>query len=236
MQNEKFSERKKLIFGIMIYLVAIPLILIIGVVLFKDRKYAMISMAVAFLSCIPFFIGFEKGKTGARELAAISVMTALSVIGRLIFGAVPGFKPVTAIVIITAISFGSVPGFITGAASAVISNIFFGQGPWTPFQMFVWGIIGFISGLIFRNREKPNIILLIIIGILGGIGFSLIMDIWTTLSIDGTFNLLRYKVNIVSSLPFMAVYSLSNVIFLLLLTKPILNKLNRIKTKYGLFQ
>ncbi len=218
-----------------VYLVVIPIVIFIGVKLFADRKYNIISIAIALLACIPFFIGFEKGKAGARELVVIAVLTAISVLGRLIFAPIPGFKPVTAIVIITGIACGMQAGFMTGALSAIVSNIFYGQGPWTPFQMFVWGFIGLLAGLISLRGKKPNWILLIIIGIVGGVLFSMLMDIWTVINMDGTWNWSRYVVAITSSLPFMAVYAISNVVFLLLLTKPFLDKLNRLKTKYGIF-
>lgn len=218
-----------------VYLVLIPLVIFIGVKLFADRKYNLISIIIAFLACVPFFIGFEKGKTGARELVVIAIMTAISVVGRLLFAPIPGFKPVTAVVIITAIAYGMQAGFVTGALSAIVSNIFFGQGPWTPFQMFVWGFLGLLAGLIFKRGQKPNVILLIIIGIVGGVAFSVMMDVWSVLNIDGTWNWSRYLALLVSSLPFMAIYAVSNVIFLLLLTKPFLQKLNRVKDKYGLF-
>lgn len=234
--KDNYNKRVKLFLSLTVYLIAIPIVIFIGVKLFNDRKYNIISMVTAFLACVPFFIGFERGKTGARELVVIAVMTAISVVGRLIFAPLPGFKPVTAIVIITGIAFGPQAGFLTGSMSAIVSNIFYGQGPWTPFQMFVWGLIGLIAGLIFSRNKKPNIILLIIIGILGGVMYSLLMDIWTTLSIDGGFNITRYLFYIISSLPFMAIYAVSNVIFLVVLTNPILSKLNRVKSKYGIFK
>lgn len=134
-----------------------------------------------------------------------------------------------------AIAYGMQAGFVTGALSAIVSNIFFGQGPWTPFQMFVWGFLGSLAGLIFKRGQKPNIVFLILIGILGGAAFSVMMDVWSVLNIDGTWNWSRYFALFVSSLPFMAIYAVSNVVFLLLLTKPFLQKLNRVKDKYGLF-
>ncbi len=221
--------------SIVFYLVLIPLVIFMGVKLFDDRKYNIISVVIAFLACVPFFIGFEKGKTGARELVVIAAMTAISVAGRLIFAPLPGFKPVTAIVIITAIAYGAQAGFLTGALSAIVSNIFYGQGPWTPFQMFAWGFLGLAAGLIFKRGNKPNAVLLIVIGVVGGITFSVMMDVWSVLNMDGTWNWSRYLALLVSGLPFTAVYAASNVLFLLLLTKPFLQKLNRVKFKYGLF-
>ncbi len=234
-QKSTSPKRWRTVVSLIVYLVLIPLTVFIGVKLFNDRKYNIISMIIAFLACVPFFIGFEKGKTGARELVVIAVMTAISVTGRLIFAPIPGFKPVTAIVVITAIAYGMQAGFLTGALSAIVSNIFYGQGPWTPFQMFVWGFIGLIAGLLFPRGKKPSPLMLVLIGIIGGVAFSVLMDVWTVLNLDGTWNWARYWGAIVSSLPFMATYAVSNVVFLLFLTRPFLEKLNRVRDKYGLF-
>ena len=229
-------QYKKLL-KFIIYLIFIPLTIFLGILLFKDRKYNLISIIILILALIPPFINFEKKETKTKELIIIAVMSALSVLGRLIFAPIPAFKPITAIVIITAIAFGPEAGFLTGALSALCSNFIFGQGPWTPFQMFCWGFIGLIVGFIYQNKnmEKINYILLSIIGFLSGIFYSLLIDVWTTISFDGIFNLKRYLFYISSSLPFMAIYAVSNIIFLFILTKPILTKCNRIKIKYELF-
>ena len=222
-----------------IFFIVIPLLLAAGVWLFGDRSYNLIAAAIALFACFPFFFAFEKRQKSSRELMVIAVMTGISVLGRFIFAPIPGFKPVTAIVIIAAIYLGGEAGFITGAFSALVSNIYFGQGPWTPFQMFAWGTLGFLTGLLsytglFKNKIS-KIIVLIIMGVLGGIIYSLFMDIWVTLASDGTFNWARYGTAIIAALPLTAVYAISNVIFLLFLTKPIGEKLERIKIKYDIF-
>lgn len=63
----------------------------------------------------------------------------------------PQFKPVAAIVIISGVAFGGETGFLVGAITAFVSNFFFGQGPWTPWQMFSFGIIGFLAGIMFQK-------------------------------------------------------------------------------------
>lgn len=224
---------KKVIKYLCVFLVA-PLIVLCGVFFLGDRKYAFVSLALSVVACIPFFVSFEKGKNDARRIVIIAVMTALSVAGRFVFAPIPFFKPVTAIVIITAIYLGAEAGFITGAFSAVVSNFYFGQGPWTPFQMFAWGLIGFLAGLLAKRLVESKV-LLIIFGALSGVVFSFIMDVWTTLWADGTFNIARFITSITTAAPFTVVYMVSNVIFLLLLTKPIGRKLQRLKTKYGIF-
>ena len=217
----------------LIMLIFAPATVLAGAVIFKDKQYAWVTLCVAVLACIPFFLSFENGKTRVREMMIIAVMVALAVVGRIIFTPIPGFKPVTAIVVITAMYFGCEAGFLTGALSAVISDFYFGQGPWTPFQMFVWGIIGFIAGT-FADPLKRNRILLAVYGVISGVLFSLLMDVWTVLWWDGTFKLSRYLAATVSAARFTLIYAVSNVIFLLVLQKPIGKKLERIKDKYGL--
>lgn len=223
---------KKLLINLIV-LGLIPLTVLAGAVIFKDKQYAWITLCIAVLACIPFFLAFENGKMRVKEMMIIAVMVSLAVVGRIIFTPLPGFKPVTAIVVITAMYFVGEAGFLTGALSAVISDFYFGQGPWTPFQMFVWGLIGFIAGVI-SNPLKRSRILLGVYGIISGVLFSLLMDVWTVLWWDGSFTLTRYLAATVSAVRFTVVYAVSNVIFLLLLQKPIGKKLERIKDKYGM--
>ena len=139
----------------------IPTVVLSGALIFKEKQYAWISLCVTVLSCVPFFLHFEHSENDVRRLTVIAVMVAISVIGRFIFAPIPGFKPVTATVVITAMYFGSEAGFMTGALSAVISNFYFGQGPWTPFQMFSWGIVGFIAGVAADPLKRSRIALVI---------------------------------------------------------------------------
>ncbi len=211
----------------------VPLTVICGALLFGEKQYAFISLCVAVLSCIPFFLRFERSENDVRRLILIAVMVALSVIGRFLFTPLPGFKPVTAMVVITAMYFGSEAGFMTGALSAVISNFYFGQGPWTPFQMFSWGLIGLIAGIIADPLKRSRVVL-VVYAILSGVLYSLLMDVWTVLWADGYFNFPRYLAAVVSAAQFTAVYAVSNVVFLLVFAKPIGRILARIRSKYGL--
>lgn len=226
------KDRKKLI-SYVILCILIPTVIVGGTLIFGTKKHAWISLCVTILACGAFFLRFEKKESDSKKLILISAMVALSVIGRIAFSAIPGFKPVTSIVIITAMYFGGEAGFTVGALSAVISNFYFGQGPWTPFQMFSWGIIGLIAGLI-ADALKESKITLSLYGILSGIMFSALMDIWSVLWADGYFNFSRYLASVASALPFTVIYAVSNVIFLLLFSKPIGKILTRLKTKYAI--
>ena len=136
-------------------------------------------------------------------------------------------------VVIAGMYFGAEFGFLTGALSAVISNFYFGQGAWTPFQMFSWGIIGFIAGILSSQLVRSKIIL-IIYGALAGVVYSLIMDIWTVLWIDGMFNPARFSAAVITALPVTLKYVISNIIFLIILAPLFGKKIERLKQKYGI--
>ena len=227
-------KNKKNLISALILLGGIPVIMAVGFLLFGGKQYAFISAGVAVLSCVPFFMSFERNSdNNSVKLVIIAVMTALSVTGRVLFSMLYGIKPVTAIIIITAIYLGSETGFMVGSVTALVSNFFFGQGIWTPFQMFTWGLIGFIAGII-SEKLKHNRLLLYAYGALSGIAYSLIIDIWSVLWNYGEFDASKYPVLISSSLVFTLIYAVSNVIFLMLLAKPIGSKLERITIKYGI--
>lgn len=205
------------------------------IILFSGKYYDVASLIAAFLSCIPFYITFEKSKATSKEIMLVALMTAFSVCGRIMFSFIPFFKPITAFTIISGMYLSAPAGFICGSFSALISNIYFGQGPWTLFQMISWGLIGFISGVIGEKLLEKRIIL-VIYAFISGVLFSLIMDLWTVLNIDKEFNFSRYIIQLISSFPIMIIYSLSNIVFLILLQKPIGKKLKRAKKRCGIFE
>ena len=213
--------------------VLMPLLVILGGWLLGERFYAWGILGMVILSQLLFFTGFDRKTTGTRRLVIAAVMTALSVMGRIVFAPIPGFKPITAIVVITGIWIGGETGFLVGALSALISNFFSGQGPWTPFQMFAWGMLGLIAGLLSGGLKRSRIALAAY-GVFAGAAYSMFMDIWTVLWYQGGLNLAMYRAALVTSLPYMFSYTASNVLFLLMLGRPFGQKLERIRIKYGL--
>lgn len=220
--------------GKMIYVLPWLIIaVVVGVLLcvFRAQMYAFVSFAVAVFACVPFFVSFERGNIGTRRLVMVAVMTALSVGGRILFVYFNHFKPVTAIVVITGIYLGWQAGFICGAFSALLSGFFFGMGMFLPFQMLAWGLIGVIAAPLGRFLKK-HLWGLALYGVFAGILFSLVTDIWTVLWMSGGFDLERYLAVSVTALPVTAVYTVSNVVFLLVLARPIGKKLERVLIKY----
>lgn len=216
----------------MMFLAACIATLVIGVSIFEEKKYAFISVGLVVLACLFLVSGFDKRRTHIRRLVLIAVMTALSVIGRFFFAAIPGFKPMTALIVLTGMYLGCEAGFLCGALTAVLSNFYFGQGPWTPFQMFAFGMLGLLAGVLHKLLKKSRVCL-VLYAIFAGVAYSLLMDVWSVLWSYNGFVWSAYVAAFVTALPYTVSYAISNVVFLLLMRKSFGVKLNRMIVKYG---
>ena len=76
-----------------------------------NRRYNFISIILVFLSCLPFYFRYENRKPHTREVVVISIMVTLTIISRILFALIPGFKPMMAMVIICGMVFGQEIGF-----------------------------------------------------------------------------------------------------------------------------
>lgn len=222
----------------LLILLAIPLTIYIGVYYFQDRKYYFISLLIILETIIPFCMVFEAGRPQARELVIISVLCAIAVTGRAAFYMLPQFKPVVALVIIAGVCFGGETGFLVGAVTGFVSNFFFGQGPWTPWQMFAFGIIGFISGVLFKKGflRKTKASLCIFGAIATVIIYGGIMNPATVIMSQDKLNFAMIKAAYISGVPFDLVHAASTAFFLWFISEPMIDKLDRIKVKYGLIK
>jgi len=216
----------------------IPLTIAFGIFLLNDRKYYLISLLIIFYSILPFGMIYERRRPQARELLVIAVLCAFAVAGRAAFFMIPQFKPVVAIVIISGVTFGAESGFLVGAMSGFVSNFFFGQGPWTPWQMFCFGIIGFIAGILFQNGKLPKkkSVLCLFGGVATFFIYGGIINLGALLmwSSHPTWNALL--ATYLSGIPFDLGHAAATVFFLALIANPMIEKLERIKKKYGLVE
>ena len=239
-QNEKskrkISKRTKIATLLILFL--IPLTIFIGIYYLGDKKYYFISLLIILETMIPFAFAFENRKPKARELVIISSLCAIGVAGRTVFFMLPQFKPVAAIVIISGVAFGGETGFLVGAITAFVSNFFFGQGPWTPWQMFSFGIIGFLAGIMFQKgilrKTKTDMCVfgfLVTFVIYGGIMNPASVIMW-----QSNININMVLSSYVMGMPFDFIHAVSTVFFLFLAAEPMLEKLERIKIKYGLIE
>ena len=112
------------------------------------EQSSIITLIFVVLTLLIFFAGFESSKPALRQIMPTVVLAALASAGRILFAPIPDFKPVSAICIMAGAVFGKRCGFMVGALAALCSNFFFGQGPWTPWQMYAWGMIGYLAGIL----------------------------------------------------------------------------------------
>ena len=149
----------------------------------------------------------------------------------------PSFKPVLALVIISGVAFGGEAGFLVGAMTMVASNVMFGQGPWTPFQMFAAGIIGFLAGVLFRKGllRRSRVSLCIFGAVVTVVIYGGILNPAAALIYAKTLNWQLLISYYVSGIPVDLVHATATVLFLWFAAEPMLEKLDRIKVKYGLY-
>lgn len=248
-EKRRISLRTKV--SLFLLLVAIPLTIAVGFYImdvaavgtaferiFGPRKYYFISLVIVIYSLLPFFMVFEGRKPQVRELVVLATMIALATAGRAAFFMTPSFKPIVAIVIVSGIAFGGEAGFLVGSMTMVVSNFLFGQGPWTPWQMFAMGFIGFLSGILYRVGLLPTKRLslciygfLVTVFIYGGImnPAALFMSVYE-FSWEGLLAIY------ISGIPVDLIHASSTFLFLWIGAKPLLEKLQRIKVKYDLMR
>jgi len=117
----------------------------------------LVSILLLFYTLVPFFMVFEKRKPKARELVLIAMMTALTVCAQMFFHVTIPVQMGSALIIISGIALGPEAGFLIGSMARFLCNFYEGQGPWTPWQMFCWGLLGFLAGLIFNKVDLEKL-------------------------------------------------------------------------------
>ena len=133
---------------------------------------------------------------------------------------------------------GGETGFLVGAVTMLASNVLFSQGPWTPFQMFAMGIIGFLAGVLFRRGwlRRSRAALCVFGAIAAVVIYGGIMNPVSALLYARTLEWKVIAAYYVTGFPMDCVHAAATVFFLWVLAEPMLEKLDRIKVKYGLVE
>lgn len=238
--QERLNSKKTVVISIVC--TALAVIALAATALMGNNYYYATSIVIAVCTMVPFFVSFEGRTPQARDLVVLAVLIALAVVSRVAFFWFPNFKPIAAIIILAGIAFGPQAGFMTGALSLLVSNFIFGQGPWTPWQMVAFGLAGLVFGLLAQKGKIPQkdytrkqVVFLTI----GGFFFT-----WIVIGFILNTCALFLMVNEITFASALAIYAsgipvdvtraVATALLLFFITNPLLDKLERVKVKYGM--
>ena len=156
MSRGEAAGKKRTVLSAVLILLVMPLTIFLGE-RFGQNRFMLVSVLLLFYTMAPFFMIFEKRKPKAREIVLIAMMSALTVCVHMFFHMTLPLQAGTALIIISGVSLGPEAGFLIGAISRFVCNFYMGQGPWTPWQMFSWGILGFLAGLAFNKIDLDQL-------------------------------------------------------------------------------
>lgn len=115
----------------------------------------------------------------SKQLSLLAVLAAFCAAGRAVTGVGLLFlQPTMFLVEITGFVFGARAGFFVGTATPLVSNFFMGQGPWTPWQMLSWGLVGASGGLLKVLFPRAGNGLLTVACFCWGYLYGALMDLW----------------------------------------------------------
>ncbi len=194
-------------------------------------SWQLASFAIVLASLALAFWWYERSHPPAKLLAVVATLAAIAALGRDAFVAVPDVKPITAIVLVSGVAFGAGPGFAVGAISGLASNFLLGQGPWTPWQMLGWGLVGLIGGglgSLTSRRMSPLTIAFACAA--SAEAFNLVVDLytWTT---AGELTLRAFGLVLASAVAFDATHVVASFAFGLAFGPALLRMLTRVRSR-----
>ena len=178
-------------------------------------------------------VWFERSKPSARIIAAVAALAALGVAGRLVLAPMPNVVATTDIVLLTGYSLGGPPGFAVGALSALISNFWLGQGPWTPWQMAGWGMVGIGGAALaaFTGRRLGRWGLAVAAAV-AGLAYGALLDLSAMVNFGGEQSLDRYLALSARAIPFNIAHAVGNAALMLAAGPALVRIIDRYRDRF----
>lgn len=174
---------------------------------------------------------FEKSPFDTKEIALLATLSAFAAISRIPFAAIPNVQPTTFIVALTGYVFGPFQGFLVGSTTALLSNIFLGQGPWTPWQMLAWGLVGALSGFLGKRKNTLSVLSFSLLCFFFGFFFDWVMNLWFVVGYIRPLNLKTIGIAYLTGLSVDIMHGVGNYAFSLLLYEGFRTVLMRFKRR-----
>jgi hypothetical protein len=140
-----------------------------------------------------------KLNVSTRQLTAISLLSAVGAVSRIVLGWVAFSVPYVplpfgfsfygifikvglteTLAFVSGLTFGPVQGFLTGVLIIIVSDIFSVNGPglWTPFIAAIIGLLGIFGGAFRRFKENPSTVFLAVSAVVLTMMSELLQNIW----------------------------------------------------------
>jgi energy-coupling factor transport system substrate-specific component len=195
-------------------------------------SWPLASFLILALALAGGFAWYERSRPSSRTVAIVASLAALATLGRIAFAPLPSVKPTTDIVLISGYVLGGPPGFAVGAVAAIASNIVFGQGPWTPWQMLAWGMVGLLGASLGRRRGRPiPRLAMALICAAAGFAYGLVLNFYTFVTFTGAHTLAQFIVIEGSAFSFDLAHAIGNFVFYLAFGPALVRALSRFRLR-----
>lgn len=240
MAKKNTVKKRMVIFLIIVYILT-PILIWGANRLLGDSSYWLISAMLLLLPMTAFFLHFEFKTPKPMEIAAIAVLTAVTIIANLLSITMVPFQAGSAMVILCGMSLGPEAGCIVGMLARFGINFLYGQGSWTPWQMAAWGLVGLAAGLLFYKKSgvssPPKRITMAIFGFFGIFLLYGGLVNFSTVVYSGVLSQFSWNALFaiyIAGMPYDLLHALGTAIFLVCFGPIIFKAIERVKVKYGL--
>jgi prenyltransferase/squalene oxidase-like repeat protein len=196
-------------------------------------SWPLVSLLVLGAALAAGFVWYERSHPSARVLALVGTLAALAVLGRVAFAPLPNVKPTTDIVLIAGYALGGAPGFVVGAVTGLVSNFFFGQGPWTPWQMAAWGMVGIGGAVLARiTGRRLGRLPLALCCAAAGLAYGVVLDVSTWINFTGGEQSGSLGAVFAAAAAFDAAHAIGNFLFCLAFGPALVRAVSRFRDRF----
>ena len=183
---------------------SLGLVFVVGIAAFSWPFVASSATALEHGHDLPWLFAVLLGLLGLLVLAELSgggltatevaILGALAAMGgalRVLSAGAAGLEPIFALLVLGGRVLSARLAFLMGSLALLVGALLTGGvGPWVPFQMIACGFVSLGAAALPRLRGRAEILLLAGYGLVAGIGYGIVMNLWfwpfaATSSVDG---------------------------------------------------
>ncbi len=194
-------------------------------------SWGFVATVIAIAAIFMLYFWAQKAAISSKEIVLLATLTTIAALARIPFAAIPSVQPTTFIIMLSGCIFGPQAGFMVGASAALVSNFFLGQGPWTPWQMIAWGLVGAGTAYFYRFWRGSKPVGLALLGLLWGYIFGWIQNLGFWLAFVYPLSMRSFVATYAASIVFDSLHAACNFCLCLVLAIPFLKILQEYQEK-----